>query len=261
MIPPGMSTAGLAASGSGAAGLPYCGRLEASAAWYLQFNLDPLVIAVLAAAALWASRAGGALRRMRLIAAGIAAVLWLSPLCPASATLLSLRAAHHLGVMLVLAPVLALGWPAARTQASAQGAGLWALASAASFAVWFWPAAYTAAWQSDAIYWGLQLAMLGAAMMFWRVLFALAEQGRALASVAPCALASAAMGAVGAVLTFAPRVLLVEHQASALGLGIAPLADQQLAGLFVWVFGMVPIAAFALHAMWRSLAPVDEAAA
>jgi putative membrane protein len=261
MIPPEVSISGLRGSGNAFAGQPYCGQIDPGAQWYLQFNLDPAVIGLLTLAALWASVAHSGLRQVRLAGLVIAAILWISPLCPLSASLLSARVIHHLAVMFVLAPVLALAWPFGKTPPSTQRPSLWGVASAASFAVWFWPPAYTAAWQHDAIYWAMQLVMLGATVMFWRVLLQLADQGAALASVPALAIGSAAMGAVGAVLTFAPRVLLAEHQASALALGVSPLGDQQLAGLIVWLFGMVPLAGFAFYAAWRTLARSGEAAA
>jgi putative membrane protein len=261
MTPSGLPITGAQSSGSDLIGQPYCGQFVPQTAWYLQFNLDLLVIGALAIAGFWASLARPQERRFRIGAVLVAAVLWLSPFCPASATLLSLRAVHHLAVMLVLAPILALGWRVAfDPRASGHRASLWALASAASFAVWFWPPAYSAAWQSDAIYWALQLAMLAAATAFWRSLFVLARSGLALAIVPACAIASAAMGAVGAVLTFAPQVLLAEHQITTMALRIAPLADQQLAGLVIWVFGMLPVAGYALRAGWQSLVRAEEAA-
>jgi len=262
MTPSDVATAGLPSSGSALLSQPYCGQYAPQAAWYGQFNLDPLLIAALALAAAWAGLGARNLRRVRWAVVAVAAILWLSPFCPASATLLSLRVVHHLAVMLVLAPLLASSWRVVPDRrATPLRASLWALASAASFAVWFWPAAYSAAWQSDAAYWVMQIVMLAASAAFWRALFVLVRSGLTLAVIPACAIASAAMGAIGAMLTFAPQVLLAEHLGTTLALGVAPLADQQMAGLVIWVFGMLPVAGFALRAAWRSLSQADEAAA
>lgn len=233
-------------------GLPYCGQYSLDVPWYLQFNSDPAVIAVLVLAAAGALKGARELRAWRAGAVVVASVLWVSPLCAASATLLSLRAVHHLAVMLVLAPLIAASWrarPAVRDGAS--GALGWSLASAVIFAAWFWPPAYSAAWNSVPVYWAMQLAMLGAAIGFWRVVMALFARGESLAVVPGIALSIAAMGAVGAVLTFAPRVLLTEHQIASIALGASPLADQQLAGLLIWALGMVPLGICAIYAVQR----------
>lgn len=233
-------------------GLPYCGQFSLHAPWYLQFNSDPVVIAVLVLAAAGALTGARELRTWRAGAVVVATVLWASPLCAASATLLSLRAVHHLAVMLVLAPLMAASWRAmpAIPDGASRALG-WSLASAVTFAAWFWPPAYSAAWNSAGVYWAMQLAMLGAAVGFWRAVLSLFAQRQSFAALPGCALSIAAMGAVGAVLTFAPRVLLTEHQIASLGLGVSPLADQQLAGLLIWALGMVPIGICAIYAVQR----------
>lgn len=242
-------------------GLPYCGQFSADAPWFLQVNSDPVVIAALVLAAAGTMLGARALRAPRAGAVVLAFVLWVSPLCAASATLLSLRAVHHLAVMLVLAPLIAASWSGLATAPAGASRALgWSLASAVTFALWFWPPAYSAAWNSDGIYWAMQLAMLGAATGFWRAVLSLLAQRQAFAAVPGCALAIAAMGAVGAVLTFAPRVLLSEHLVAAAALGASPLADQQLAGLLIWALGMVPLAACALYAVQRGWPTADASA-
>lgn len=233
-------------------GLPYCGQFSLQAPWFLQFNSDPVVIAILVLAAAVTLLGARELRTWRAGAVLVAGVLWVSPLCAASATLLSLRAVHHLGVMLVLAPLMAASWRAmpAVTDGASRTLG-WSLASAVTFAAWFWPSAYSAAWNSAGVYWAMQLAMMGAAIGFWRAVLGLFAQRQSFAAVPGCALSIAAMGAVGAVLTFAPKVLLTEHQIVSLALGVSPLADQQLAGLLIWALGMVPLGICAIHAVQR----------
>lgn len=240
-------------------GLPYCGQIDTAMAWWLQFNTDPVVIAVLAACAAAVFMTGGPLRARRLLAIGLAALLWLSPLCPASASFLSMRAVHHLLVMLVLAPLAAKAWPtgaiAAWTTRPGAATG-WAIAASVSLAVWFAPAVYSAAWASAAVYWALQVAMLGASVMLWRALFTaqIGESGP-VQMFSALAITGASMGMIGAVLTFSPRVLLLEHQLPTALLGISPLIDQQAAGLVLWVFGSVPLAILAARTFIRMLHP------
>lgn len=234
---------------------PYCGSWRAASPWYTQWNADVaawVALAVLAAAALAGIRHQRAdMRRARLAAVGVAALLWLSPLCALSATLLTARVAHHLLLMLVLAPLLAAAWPGTRARLPMAMA---AAMSAAAMAAWFVPAVYTAAWRSDTIYWLLQAVMLGAAWQFWRCVGARDGERNALASAAGLAVLALVMGLIGAVLTFAPQLLLLEHALTAPRAGVDALADQRLAGLSMWTLGMAPLAVVAARAMRTRLA-------
>ncbi len=64
------------------------------------------------------------------------------------------------------------------------------------------------------------------------------------------------MGFLGALLTFTPRALYASHLSTTAAWGLGPLGDQQLAGMIMWVPGMIPYAAagFLLaSAGWRML--------
>jgi putative membrane protein len=61
------------------------------------------------------------------------------------------------------------------------------------------------------------------------------------------------MGLLGALLVFAPRPLYAEHLASTAGWGLSPLADQQLAGLLMWMPAMLPYVAVAIKLAWSGL--------
>lgn len=226
--------------------VPYCG-LTTAGLWLTDWNLEPALIAVIGATAVMALRGPAALRLHRWTAAGLMALLWLSPLCAASATLLSVRVAHHMILMLLLAPALALGWPTLRIG----GPVGWAIASALVLAAWFVPAIYSFVWESHAGYWLLQLAMLGAAWQFWSAWFGPDAARRPLAMAAAPALLSMAMGFVGALLTFAPRPMFAEHIFTTVLFDVSPLWDQQLAGLVMWTAGMVPLAVLAMTHLGR----------
>ncbi len=71
------------------------------------------------------------------------------------------------------------------------------------------------------------------------------------------------MGFLGALLTFAGRPLYASHLSTTVAFGMGPLADQQLAGLVMWVPGMAPYAAAAAWIAtrrWRAMS-LDGAAA
>jgi putative membrane protein len=60
------------------------------------------------------------------------------------------------------------------------------------------------------------------------------------------------MGMLGALLTFARRPLYAPHADTTLAYGLTPLADQQLAGLVMWVPAALPylLAAALLAGAW-----------
>ena len=66
------------------------------------------------------------------------------------------------------------------------------------------------------------------------------------------------MGFLGALLTFAPRVLYPVYALRAPEAGLAPLADQQLAGVLMWVPSCLPYLAGAVWLTWRGLARLDR---
>ena len=64
------------------------------------------------------------------------------------------------------------------------------------------------------------------------------------------------MGLLGALLTFAPDALYAIHQTAPLAWGFAPLADQQLGGIIMWVPAGLPYAvlgALVARRGWRRL--------
>lgn len=234
--------------------VPYCG-LTTAGRWLTDWNLEPAVFATIGAMAVMALRGPAAQRMHRWAAVGLTVLLWLSPLCAASATLLSVRVAHHMILMLLLAPALALGWPRLRSG----GPVGWATASALVLAAWFVPAVYSFAWESHAGYWLLQLAMLGTAWQFWAAWFGPDTARRPLAMAAAPALLAMAMGFVGALLTFAPRPMFAEHIFTTVLFEVSPLWDQQLAGLVMWTAGMVPLAVLAFVRFGRMATAAHKA--
>lgn len=218
----------------------YCGAAPIPAELAARWNADPIVISALLLAVFAALKANGQRRVAGLGGLAVLAVAFLSPLCALSVALFSARAVHHLLIVAVAAPLLGKAWPPRRPLPPVP---MLLLATATLWA-WHVPAAYDAALRSDALYWLMQLSLLGTAWANW------AAVARAPAPVAMVAIVGGAaqMGMLGAILTFAPRPLYASHLATTLPYGIGPLADQQLAGLVMWVVGLVP---YALAAGWR----------
>lgn len=210
----------------------YCGPAPDPEGLWLRWNLDPLALGLLALLLLATAR-----DRNGALAVAVLAVAFVSPLCALSSALFSVRVVHHVLLVAVAAPLLAQVWPARRS-------GHAALAFAVSTAVlWAWhaPAAYDLALSHVGVYWVMQLSLLASATWFWREVFA---AGRSPVEALTLIVAGfAQMGLLGAILTFAPEPLYVAHAVAPLAWGLTPLADQQLAGLLMWIPAGLPYAA------------------
>ncbi len=219
----------------------YCGTppVPGEAGW----NLDPWLGAVLVAGlALVLGRASH--RRALLAGWGILALALVSPLCSLSVALFSARVGQHLLILLVAAPLLALGLPAPRRQTIG---GIGAAAAAFAVALWVWhlPGPYAATFRSDVTYWVMHASLLAAAVWLWRGLLLAAADRPEVVFLAGIATA-AQMSALGAFLTFAPRAIFPPHAYTTLPWGLTPLEDQQLGGLLMWVPGGLAFAAVAV---------------
>ncbi|WP_209427364.1 cytochrome c oxidase assembly protein [Pararhodobacter sp. SW119] len=234
--------------------LPYCGPAPASSDWYWAWNADPYLIGALVALTIWGllavSEADPGQRRAVQFAAVAATVAFVSPLCAMTAALFSARTLHHLVVLGVLAPAIALAFPVRRLPIA-----LPFLAMSAALWLWHLPAAYSAAWDHAGVYWAMQAALILPAWAFWSAILHRPGLGHALWLLPVVG----QMGLLGALLTFAPTPFYLEHLAHAERFGLSALADQQLAGLIMWVPGMAPLAALAAMMAWRALR--DEATA
>ncbi len=221
----------------------YCGPAPNPAELLGRWNFDPAALLVILLLALWAGRS-----RPGAAALVVLAIALVSPLCALSSALFSARVVHHVLLVAMAAPLLALARPARVPT----GVGLPFLVATA--ALWFWhaPAPYDAALEHVGLYWLMQASLLGSAWLFWRAAFS-----RPAGSGAPWVLfAYMAMGLLGALLTFAPRPLYGAHAMGPLLWGMDPLADQQLGGLLMWVPAGLPFAAWgALLARrsWRAM--------
>jgi len=237
------------------------------------WSLEPGVLLGLAVSAatyglglrrLWRARPGApAGWRAVAFAAGLAtvALALASPLDALSRVRFAAHMAQHMLLIMVAAPLLVLGAPGLpimvalppawrrrlgrlrRHPAMAAGRRLllrpmvaWALHVGALWA-WHLPAPYQAALASDVVHAAEHASFLGTAGLFWWVV--LSRDGRR--GLAPgfavlYLFAAALQGsALGALLTLAPAPLYPLQAAESASWGLPPLADQQLAGLIMWV--------------------------
>ncbi|GGE38415.1 hypothetical protein GCM10011367_11020 [Marinicauda pacifica] len=221
--------------------VPYCGPGADPASLLTDWNLDPPLLLALAAAAVWIG-----MKFVRTRHGGAAAGAWLvlfalfvTPLCAMSAALFSVRVANHIALVAAAAPPLSAAMGQVRP--IERGAGFATIAIGAHVAVfWLWhgPAPYAFALSYDAGYWLMQLSLLVTAIGFWRCVGARCDRPVALASILTGFVAQ--MGFLGALIAFAPEPLYIPHFATTAPWELSPLADQQLAGLLMWVPGMVP---------------------
>jgi putative membrane protein len=243
--------------------LPYCGSAPLPGDLLARFNLDPVLIALLMLLGAWQlvaihrSGGGGAPRRRAFSCAGwlIATAAFISPLCALSVALFSARILQHMILLLVAAPMIAMGLPPSAP--APRPWRLWATTTVFFLALWFWhmPIPYDETFASTGVYWAMHVTLFGSAILLWRELLDHPPQwtGQVLAAGAWTFLH---MGLLGAVLTLADRPLFVRHLLSTEVWGLSPLQDQQLGGSLMWVPGIgffFWTALRSLSQLWKSL--------
>lgn len=224
--------------------IPYCGAPPAPSELASAWNTDPLLLAALGIAALCAFRVGGS-RAAWIAGVAVLAVSFVSPLCALASALFSARVLHHVLIVAVAAPLVISGAGLRIGQGS-----LAFLAHMAAVWAWHMPAPYAAALGSDAVYWMMEATLLGTAVWLWSAMMARPGQGAVLALGTLLQ-----MGMLGALLTFAGRVLHPFHALTTAPYGIDPLEDQQLAGLLMWAPAALPYLGFAIHGVLTRVLP------
>lgn len=246
----------------------YCGPAPTPETLLTAWNADVVALCLfgglmLAHLRLHGGESGRAGRRPLAAALAVLLALFLSPLCALTVALFSARVAHHVLLVAVAAPLLALAFPRSAPQLadSRQHLPLPLLVAAHTLVVWLWhaPPAYQFAISGAAPYWTMQASLLATAMLMWqRILSPQTGTGPALLAL----LATATqMGMLGALLVFAREPLYAPHFATTLAYGLTPLADQQLGGLVMWVPAALPyLAAAALLSFTRFERAAGQAA-
>ena len=160
------------------------------------------------------------------------ALVFVSPLCALSSALFSARVLHHVLLVAAVAPLLALAFPLRRLGSPP----LAALVGAHAVVLWLWHAPGPYAWGLASVpaYWLMQATLLGSAWLLWRAILAPATQpGPALVALVATDRADGAAGRADRLRAAAALCRCISRARAAWGL--SPLADQQLAGLLMWV--------------------------
>jgi putative membrane protein len=236
--------------------IAYCGPAAVPDDFWMRWNFDPLVIAALAVLALAIGRRKSPeARAAGWCATALMFVVFVSPLCALSSALFSARVLHHILLVSSVAPLLALAFPARR----AGRTPLALLVAVHAAVLWLWHAPGPYAWGLATVpaYWLMQSSLLGSAWLMWRAILAPPIQpGPALVALA---VTVGQMGLLGAVIVFARGPLYFVHLASTAAWGFSPIADQQLAGLLMWVPAMLPYLGVGLWIAWSGLRPREPA--
>jgi putative membrane protein len=232
--------------------LPYCGTPPSPETLLSRFNLDPVLIAALVAAATlhWLyrrSREGG-----YLAGAGwaVTTLALISPLCALSVSLFAARVGQHMLLILCAAPLLALATPAVSMRWARLS--LWLSTLTFFAALWFWhmPEPYDATFTSTPIYWAMHLTLFGSALALWRALLRSPREVGGDVLLAG-GLTSMQMGFLGAILTTSSRPLYFAHLTTSQFWGLTPLQDQELGGVLMWVPGIALFLWAAIYALGR----------
>ena len=283
---------GLLAAGAaspGWAALPDGPPPTPATAWTLTpWTLAPLLVAAALYAAGYARRA----QRTRPVRADIMgaggfacgmltvalALVW--PLDAYAAYALSAHVAQHMTLLALAPPLLLAGRPGATMAAAITGAGRahrlprWLDGAAGALApatvahvgillAWHLPAATSAALASEPVHRAMNASVLLAGLWFWSAVWRRlrARDGGAVGGLVALVTAMMMMGFLGALLTFAPRLLYPAYSDRTLLLGIDPARDQQLAGLLMWVPSGLPYLAVGLVLAVTLLRHPDPASA
>lgn len=185
----------------------------------------------------------------------------ISPVDALGGVLFSGHMVQHVLLMMAAAPLLALGAPAhlwlwALPLGGRRRAARWwrrqmTLRAAASLlrrplaawllaalAMWLWhiPAWYEAALDQEAVHVLEHLTFLGSAWLLWDVVLH-SRRGPLDVAVPILLLFTTALhsGLLGALITFAPSPWYAAYAHTTAAWGLSPLADQQLAGVIMWV--------------------------
>lgn len=263
------------------------------AAW----NLDPVIMVsllvsgwlYLRGARVLRERGGRSLTGWHTVAfiggLGLLAIATLTPLDALSGALFSAHMGQHLLIFLVGPMLMAAGRPRlpmlwalpsgwrrrvglAIARVARTAAGHWVtILMLFAGVLWLWhvPAFYDGALATEAMHGVEHITFAVTAFLFWSVILGAGGSageghGVALLMVFATALHSSALGAL---LTFADRLLYESHAPYTEAWGLTPIEDQQLAGVLMWVpMGLwFTVVALALVGAWIGAAgrSVDRA--
>ena len=258
------------------------------------WSFEPLVMIALALSAvlytrglmrLWLPRRGVGIRRWEATAFAIGWLVLLvalvSPLHALGGILFSAHMAQHELLISVTAPLLVLGRPLipflwGLPPSWRRRLGKWTRSdgvshtwrvlssplvafSAHAIALWVWhlPGPYQSTLSSELMHSLQHVSFLGTALLFWWTVFKSrgTEMGYG-AAVFYLFATALQTGALGTLLTFSSGLWYPAYATTTGPWGLAPLDDQQLGGLIMWIPGSIPyvIAGLYMFARWLSAA-------
>ncbi|MBS7700510.1 MULTISPECIES: cytochrome c oxidase assembly protein [unclassified Chelatococcus] len=217
----------------------YCGPAVAPDMLRSAWNLDFTAIALSLSLAFTFHRTGHSSRNLPFWSGlFLFVILFMSPFCALTVALFSARTAHHVVLISIVAPLLALSFPAGERTRRHVPLALLVTLHAGILWLWHAPAVYDVAIRSALPYWLMQLSLLGSAFVMWRrILAPQVDTGLAILALLATVVQ---MGMLGALLTFARAPLYAAHLTTTFAFGLSPRADQQLAGLIMWVPAALP---------------------
>lgn len=230
----------------------YCGPAPTPGSLPWAWNFDIVALGVCAAIFMTHHLCGDRMTRHAMLGSLAAiAALFLSPLCALTSALFSARVVHHILLVTLVAPMLALAFPARAGSEARVGIGWIVLLHSSVFWIWHAPAPYQFGIGGTGPYWLMQFSLLGSGAWLWRRVFDERETtGRVLFALLATIIQ---MGMLGALLTFAPTPLYAPHALTTMSFGLTPIEDQQLSGLVMWVPAALPYLAAAFYRVWPML--------
>jgi putative membrane protein len=150
----------------------------------------------------------------------------------ATRTSFALHMTQHMLLMVVLAPLVVIGWPLRnppKFMRSRAFAPLAVIAGTAALIVWHLPPVFDAAESNTALHVVEHIVLFVTALATWWVIIASPES--AAVRFVVCAAVAAPMLLLGVLLTFSPTVW---YSAYAVQHGLSPIVDQQTGGAVMW---------------------------
>ena len=166
-------------------------------------------------------------------------------------------AAHALPAAVARRLHRALGAASARAARSLTAASV---AHGVVLCAWHLPVATTAALHSDPVHWTMHGTFLASGLWLWAAMWTRIRDPHVGAGAGVVAMVAVMMqmGFLGALLTFSPRPLYPIYAERAPQLGLDVMADQQLAGVLMWVPSCIPYLAGAMWLLWHGFARLSR---
>lgn len=229
--------------------MPYCGKAPDPGGWLSHWNFAPelmIPLFVMAGITYWKCDRVRAVPACGLMA--VFAFLYISPFCALGSALFTVRIVHDVILAAILAPLVVAAF---RIEQKAIPGSLtvWTVIHALTFWLWHAPPFYEGAMSHDAVFWLMQASIVGTAATWWVKVLRAPALSAAIALLATMV----AMGALGALLTFAHRAFYAPHWLTTQLWGLSPIEDQQIAGIVMWAPASLVYLLAALTIFYRAL--------